>query len=127
MSGKITALVIGLTVAQLSGSACALKPISSDPEHCRVIGAEKLPTAVGGTEVLCAAIERAVFPASSGARYRVEVKVVSSSSLAATIRAADGRVVLEQKMAVSDAALTKASIDRFATAIGAELAKAGSR
>jgi hypothetical protein len=127
MAGKITALVIGLTVAQSSGSACALNPISSDQERCRVSGAEKLPAAVGGAEILCAAIERALSSASPGAQHRVEVRVVSSSSLAATIRAADGRVVSEQKMAVSDAALTRASIDRFATAIGAELAKAGSR
>jgi hypothetical protein len=124
MYGKVAALVVGLTVAQLSGRASAVKPISFHSAQCRIVGAEKLPSAVGGAEYLCAAVERAIVAASRGTQYRIEVRVMSPSSLAATIRTADGRVVSEQKMAVSDAALTTASVDRFASAIGAGMAKA---
>ena len=93
--------------------------------QCSVSSAGKLPPAAGGAEAICAAIEKAVASAAPGADYRVEVRVLSPSSLAATIRTGDGRALPEQKMAVSDAALTKVSIERFARALGAQLASAG--
>ena len=102
-----------------------MEPSSFDARPCRVIGADKLPAELGGAKVLCAAIEQAVATAAPVARYAVEVQVQSSSSLAATLRTAKGQTLPVQKMAVSDAALTKASIERFARAIGAQLAKVG--
>lgn len=95
---------------------------TSGVSPCTVIGADKLPPAAGGATAICAAIDKAVASASPGAVYRVEVRVLSPSSLAATIRTSGGRVLPEQKMAVSDAKLTKASIERFARALGAQLA-----
>lgn len=102
-----------------------MKPDATGTEPCRVNGAAKLPADSGGADALCAAIEQAVSAASPGAR--VEVQVLSPYSLAATIRTADGRVLPEQKMAVSDRKLTKGSIERFARAIGAALVQAGDR
>lgn len=102
-----------------------MAPIETGP--CRIVGADKLPAESGGAEALCAALEQALSSASPGAGYSVEVRVLSPHSLAATVRTADGRALPEQKMAVSDRTLTKGSIERFARAVGAALAKAGER
>ncbi|MDQ3144447.1 MAG: hypothetical protein M3Q57_06155 [Pseudomonadota bacterium] len=104
-----------------------MEPIATGTGPCRVIGAAKLPAASGGADALCSAIEHAVSTASPSAGYSVEVQVLSPSSLAATIRTGDGRVLPVQKMAVSDAKLTKGSIERFARAIAMALAQAGER
>lgn len=96
----------------------------SKPEKCRVVGSDKLPAEVGGPAALCAAIESAVAQKADGAMYRIEVHVLSPSSLAAFVHLSDGRTLPEQKMAVSDRLLNKGSIDRFADAIATEIAAA---
>lgn len=101
--------------------------MSSKSGHCRVIGGAKLPAATGGPQALCAAVEAAAKKRAPGASFTVELRVLSAYSLAAAIRMADGRTLPEQKIAVNDRSLNRASIDRFATAIAARIAEAGNR
>ena len=60
-------------------------------------------------------------------RFSVEVRVLGSSSLAATLTTADGRKLPEQRFASSDRDLTKTSFERFAKALAGEAGKANSR
>ncbi|MEA3058271.1 MAG: hypothetical protein QOF34_1086, partial [Sphingomonadales bacterium] len=52
---------------------------------CRVSGADKLPAQAGGADAICAAIERAVAAGAPNVRYSADVRVLSKSSLAATL------------------------------------------
>ena len=94
---------------------------------CRVVGGDKLPASSGGSEALCAAITKAAAAQAEGGRFSVEVRVLGSSRLAATLTTADGRKLPEQRFAVSDRSLTKSSFERFARALAVEVAKAGSQ
>ena len=71
---------------------------------------------------LCAAIEKA-----AQARFSVEVRVISEHSLAATVTMADGRSLPEQRLDISDRALSRKSFEWFAQNLAAEVAKAGGR
>jgi hypothetical protein len=124
MLRAIVTVVMALSVASASGSACAMKSSSSEPPRCRVVGGDKLPAGAGGEQAVCAAIEGAVAAEAPGSAANIEVRVISASSLAATIRTADGRTLPEQRMATMDRSLTESSIQRFARAIAAEVAKA---
>lgn len=99
---------------------------SVQPIDCRVIGASKLPASSGGSEALCAAMRAAADEANAG-RFSVEVRVLGTSSLAATLTTADGRQLPEQRFAVSDRVLTKSSFERFAQALAEVAAKANGR
>lgn len=103
-----------------------MKTSSSEP-LCRVVGGNKLPAGSGGEQGVCAAVEQAVAAEAPQTGASIEVRVLSASSLAATITTADGRTLPEQRMATMDRTLTEASIQRFARTIAAELAKAGGR
>lgn len=98
-------------------------PQPDDARRCAVEGADKLPSEVGGPEGICDAVRAAVNERAPGATFSVQVRVISPSSLAAVVTLADGRVLPEQKMAVSDRQLNRASIERFASAVAAEIAK----
>lgn len=100
---------------------------SSQLVDCRVLGADKLPAEVGGSDALCAAIARAAAATAPSRRFSVEVRVLGSSSLSATVTTADGTKLPEQKFASSDRNLSKRSIDRFATALAGEVAQASPR
>jgi hypothetical protein len=104
-----------------------MKTMSGDAARCHVVGGGKLPPGLGGEQAICAAVAEAVAAEAPHKASSVEVRVLSSSSLAATIRTADGRILPEQRMATMDRMLTKGAIQRFARAIAAELAKAGGR
>jgi len=97
------------------------------PIDCRVVGGDKLPAESGGSDALCASIAKAAAEQTSSGRFSVEVRVLGSAALAATITTADGRKLPEQRFAVSDRNLTKSSFDRFARALAEEVAKAGGR
>jgi len=127
MRRTMVTLVLSVAIASVSGSACAMKTVSSEPARCRVVGGDKLPAGAGGEQALCAAVEAAVAAEAPRTAASIEVRVLSASSLAATIKTANGRTLPEQRMAIMDRALTKASIERFAKAIAAELAKTGGR
>lgn len=95
--------------------------------HCRVIDGEKLPAEIGGPQALCATIEAAVRQRLPATFFALEVRVLSDSSLAATVRLQDGRTLPEQRMAVNDRKLNNGSVLRFATAIASQIADAGGR
>ena len=90
---------------------------------CKVIGGDKLPADAGGPDQLCAAIARAAATGAPQARFSVEVRVLSGSSLAATLTTADGRILPEQRFATSDRSLTKGSLERFAKALVGEVTR----
>jgi hypothetical protein len=123
MRSRLTASIVALALASVSGSACAMDRPMNDQERCRVTGADKLPAEIGGAPGICAAIERAA--ASAGdMNFAVDVRVISPARLAATVTMSDGRVLPERHMAVSDSKLRKSSLERFARGLAAEIAKA---
>ena len=94
------------------------------PQRCVVVDAGKLPAEAGDAKSLCAAIEAAAERQAPGARYSVEVRVLSPASIAANVRLSDGKMLPEQRIAVSDGQLKRRSIDRFAEALAAVIAGA---
>ena len=90
---------------------------------CKVIGGDKLPADSGGPGEMCAAIARAAATTAPQTRFSVEVRVLSESSLAATLTTADGRILPEQRFATSDRNLTRASLERFAKALVGEVTR----
>ncbi len=95
--------------------------------RCQVTGAGQLPPESGGGDAICAAIEAAARQQAPGMAFRVEVRVQSASSMSAIVKLDDGRMLPEQRMAVSDRQLNRGSIERFAAAVAAEIGKAGNR
>lgn len=91
--------------------------------NCTVVGGDKLPADAGGPAQLCAAIERAAATGAPHARFSVEVRVLSESSLSATLTTADGRILPEQRFATSDRNLTRSSLERFAKALIGEVTR----
>jgi hypothetical protein len=96
-------------------------PDVSSP-RCRVIDGAKLPQASGGAPALCAAIEKAVAMRGPNIAFTAEVRVLSSSRLAATLTR-DGRRLPEQGFASMDRELSANSFERFAAALADEVAK----
>jgi hypothetical protein len=95
---------------------------SSQSTACRIVDGDKLPDESGGAAALCTAIERAAAARAPGVAYTVEVKVLSTSRLAATLTSA-GRTLPEQHFAVMDRELNGGSFERFAAALADQLAK----
>ena len=91
-------------------------------QHCRVIGAERLPAASGGAAALCGAIERAAATRAPTVAYRAEVRILSRSRMTARVTA-NGAALPEQNFASMDRDLDAQSFDRFARAIADQLAK----
>ena len=87
----------------------------SGAPDCIVTGGDKLP-AETGPDAICDAVRSAISSSSARSGFKVEVVVTSASSLTARILVG-GRTLPEEHMAVSDRALTKGSIDRFAKRI----------
>lgn len=94
---------------------------SGQVPHCLVVDGDKLPAGSGGAAALCTAIQRAAATRAPGVDFTVEVKVLSSSRLAATLTS-QGQRLPEQKFATMDRELTSDSFDRFAAALAAQLA-----
>ncbi len=95
--------------------------------ECRVVGGDKLPADSGGSEAFCAAFERAAAAQLPNTRLKVEVQVRGPSMLTATLTTADGKTLPEQTFSISDRALTKGSLERFANGLVGEVARAASR
>lgn len=123
MGQGFAAVATAVALVAASGSACAMSSPGRESPHCRVIGGEKLPAETGGTSALCAAIERAVAARSPGVAYSIEVRVLSNWRLAGTVTTAEGRALPTVNHAISDRSLSKASVDRFAAAVAAEIGK----
>ena len=117
---------LGLTaiIACLFGSACAMAQPSKPARECRVENANKLPSDIGGERGICAAIEHAVVAEVAGADYSVDVRILSPNVIAATVTLADGRILPEQKMAISDSQMRKSAIDRFAKSLAVKITEA---
>ena len=114
--------VLLVMAASLSGGACAMASPSGQSTPCRVVDGDKLPDESGGAAALCTAIERAAAARAPGVAFTVEVKVLSSSRLAATLTR-DGHQLPEQKFASMDREQTRSSFERFAAAIADQLAQ----
>ena len=112
--------------ALASGSACAMSPPERSSADCRVIGGELLPPDSGGADALCSAITHAAAKHAAGVGYNVEVRVLPRSRLSASLTLNDGRKLPEQSFVRMDKPLSRGAFARFAEAIAAELAKAGS-
>lgn len=127
MVRKINLLLALAMACTIGGDASAMERPPAKPAQCSVSGADRLPAEVGGGDAICSAIRAATQQKAPGADYRVEVEVVSASSLAAHVKLNDGRVLPEQRMAVSDRLLNRGSIERFAVAIAAAVAGSARR
>lgn len=125
MRGSIVAIMLLTAACAEEGNAGAMSGVA-EQQWCQVVDAAKLPAEVGGAAALCDAIKRAATASAPGVGFSVEVRVLSSRSLAAVVKTADGRSLPEQRMAVSDRTLGRSSIGRFADAIALALANAGS-
>jgi hypothetical protein len=119
--------ILAVAAAALAGgSACAMNSPSIQP-ICIVEHGDRLPPETGGTAGLCAAIIKAAAEGTGGLPASVQVRVLSASRLSATVTLADGRVLPDQNMASSDRQLNSSSIERFAAAIAAEIARANQK
>ena len=102
------------------------KPVSKQVD-CRVFGADKLPAASGGTKTLCAAVETAARKQVPGKPFTVDVSVISQWMLSGKVRLKGGRVLPEQKMAMNDKNFDRIALERFASAVVAQVKAAGGR
>jgi hypothetical protein len=107
----------------LTAIAAFTSPAMSTPARCHVVADEKLAAGSGGAGAICNAVEKAIAAAAPNAHYSAQVTVLSPSRLSASL-IVDGRTLPEQKFAVMDRGLNPASIQRFAQALAAEVAKA---
>ena len=120
MSDRILATLFAIAASAVPSSACAM---SEGQRPCQVLGGEKLPAATGGTSGICDAIEKAIAAEAPNVNYRAEVRILSHSAMKATVHA-NGRQVADQQLSVMDRKLNASSIERFAKALAAEVAKA---
>jgi hypothetical protein len=123
MREKLATIALAMALTAASSGACAMSAPQLEASRCRVVGGDKLPRETGGADALCRAIKEAVAARAPKLQYSAAVRVLSTSSLAATVKFADGRTLPEQRMATMDRALTKASIERFAQALASEMAE----
>ena len=106
------------------GSVATMTSAAKAPGgSCRVVAGSKLPADMN--TALCAEVTRAIAEAVPGARFDAEVKVISSSRLAAKL-VVDRQALPQQNFAVMDNRLDLDSIRRFARSLG-EVAKAAKR
>ncbi len=124
---RMVAATGAVALAWASAGACGMTGSAPRPDRCQVIHGNKLPAETDDVGQICAAIDAAAASRAPGVGYFVQVRVLSDHMLTAQVRMADGRLLPEQKMAVSDSKLNRRSIDRFAIAIGEAIGRASSR
>lgn len=90
---------------------------------CEVVDAGKLPTESGGQAALCEAIEKAAKEIAPSHPFKVQVRVLGSARLSATITTADGKVLPEQNYAITGRDLNRSALERFAKSLAAEVAR----
>lgn len=91
---------------------------------CEVTGAEKLAGSIGGEPAICAAFERAAI--ASGQKFGVKIQVLGDSRMSAQVTTAAGKVMPVVHFGSSDRAISPSALDRFASHVAGEAAKAGS-
>lgn len=116
----VSASVLLVAVASISEGACAMNSVDR-PLRCSVVDGDKLPVESGGAAALCSAIEGAAAQRAPGVAYSVEVKVHSSSRLAAAL-IREGHALPQENYASMDRELTRQSFDRFAAALADRIA-----
>ena len=99
-----------------------MKSPAPEAARCTVSGAELLPAASGGADLLCETVRRAL-SAGGGQAASVEVRVLSPHLLAATTTLSDGRRMPEVKTARTDRPLGQRSFQMLADALAAQLAR----
>lgn len=92
--------------------------------HCRVVGGDKYLHGAVTRDLLCSDIDKAVAAVAPRVAYRIEVTALSPSRLSATL-IVDGRALPEQKFAIMDHELDRASTRRFAQSLAAVVAASG--
>jgi hypothetical protein len=113
---------VGAVLAATCLAACSIgnaRPLSLLPS-CTVTGPAKFVDQSGGTDALCQAVAAAIAERSPGA-HRVEVRLLSASLLAATVRLADGRTLPELRTGVSDGTITAGVVRQFAQDIANQI------
>ena len=127
MRGRIASFVILVATAVVPNGGMAMTAADQPrPANCWVIDGQNLPLASGGSAAICAEIERAIASQAPTVHFSAEVRVLSSSRLAATL-VVNGRSLPEQKFAVMDSELSRTTIERFAQSLAVEVAKASGR
>jgi hypothetical protein len=106
-----------------SGSYAMSRTENERTVRCTVVGGDKLATQLGGTELVCHTIERAIAARTPTRDYRVEVKIISPSRLSAQLMV-QGRLLPEQRFAVMDRKLSSSSIQHFADSLAGLVAEA---
>lgn len=122
MGSRVAAVALSIVALLGCASAGAMTSGPAAP-RCRVTAGDKLLAAVGGTSGICEPIEKAVASAAPGVPYSVDVSVLTRARLSAKL-AVNGRTLPDQNFAVMDGELSRASIERFAQSLAAEVAKA---
>ena len=115
--------MLAVAIFVSAAEACAMNEAVSGGARCTVTGGTKLLAETGGAEAMCQAIRDALAKSAPEASVSVNVRVLTSSMLAATLVVED-RVLPDQKFAVMDRKLDRGSIERFASSIATKVAKA---
>ncbi len=127
MRANLVLTAVAAVFASAGGSACAMTPPERQQGRCHIAGAEKLAGDSGGSDALCAEIQRAIAERAPGVDYSVEVRFLSASRVSAILTTGDGRRLPEMHHASMDRKLGRSSFARFADAIAGELARAVAR
>jgi hypothetical protein len=90
MREKLATIALAMALTAASSGACAMSAPQLEAASCRVVGGDKLPQETGGADALCRAIKEAVAARAPKLQYSAAVRVLSTSSLAATVKFADG-------------------------------------
>ena len=112
---RSTAVALALAMAGSGALGMTVPAASSGP--CQVTNGAKLPAASGGSDALCAAIQRAAEARGSDGTFTVRVNVGPRSRLTAYVTLADGRSLPPLHMASMDRAIGKTTLERFGAAI----------
>lgn len=104
-----------------------MNTVEGQPVRCEVLNGHALPADAGNADDVCAVIKAAVSSLAPAANYSVEVRVLSPTSLAATVRLEAGQILPEQKLTISDRQLNRSAIQRFARTIGKQIAEASQK
>ena len=121
--GKFAASMLAVAVFVWASEVRAMSERVSSRVRCSVSGATKLLPEAGGADALCVAIRDALAKSAPEASVSVNVRVLTSSMLAATL-VVENRALPEQKFAVMDRNLNPRSIERFAQSIATKVAEA---
>lgn len=101
-----------------------MKPAETNQIRCTVIGAEKLPAEVGGSEGVCRSMLEAVSAVSGKAaasELSITVQIINAYTAAATVTMADGRKLAEQRVGISDRELNQRALAMLAQAVASQL------